>query len=283
MEGYCTLGDVQRALKKADLSGALRQEPRIAVDKIAAQTEPLEKRLKRYWYAPADADIVSEAEELTIPTSPASRDDEHDIPRHGGLVHGDSEVDRARYQANTDALLEAGPRYERRRRRDWSQQKREIRLATGELHDDEDGPAYTRIRLDRRDATSIDSLLVLGSDGSYTDWASSTDYSGGVGLQYRGEDYWVRVNNGGWSELYLDVHALDDDLPSLSNAVYIEDWSYGHEGIPQNVRMAVAYRAAADLVEEPAFSIPENARIRSVESKAEELREQADELLEVYE
>jgi len=50
-EGWCTLEDVRRALRKAGLPGDIDQDKRIAVDAIVAQTEPLEKRLSRYWYA----------------------------------------------------------------------------------------------------------------------------------------------------------------------------------------------------------------------------------------
>jgi len=276
-EGYCTLEDVRRALRKANLPGDISQDQQIAVDAIAAETEPLEKSLKRHWFEP---DGISEADAIDIPTGPKTRDDEHDIPRHAGLVHGDSEIERHRYSANSDALLEAGPRHERRRRHDWSEPKREIRIATGDLHD-EDVPAYTRIRLDRRDVDAVNTLSVVNADGGYDDWVASDDYDGGVGIQHRGEDYWVRVNNGGWSELYLDVHAMDDDLASLSNAVYV-DLDYGHSGIPRNIRRAVALRAGAELVEEAVISIPENATLYGVETKSDEMRSKADELLSVY-
>jgi len=276
-EGYCTLEDVRRALRKANLPGDVSQDKQIAVDAIVAETEPLEKSLKRHWYEPSG---ISEATEITIPTAPKNRDDEHDIPRHGGFVHGDSEVERHRYSANSDALLEAGPRHERRRRRDWSEAKREIRLATGDIHE-ENVPAYTRIRLDRRDVDAVNTLSVVNADGGYDDWVASSDYDGGVGNTHRGEDYWVRVNNGGWSELYLDVHAMDDDLTTLSNGVYV-DIDYGHEGIPRNVRRAVALRAGAELVEEAVIEIPQNATVYNIQTKADEMREKADELLEVY-
>jgi len=106
------------------------------------------------------------------------------------------------------------------------------------------------------------------------------DDDGGDGNSHRGEDYWVRLNNGGVSELYLDVHSLDDDIASLSNAVYV-DFDYGRAGIPRNVRRAVAFRAGADLVEEAVVEIPQNATIYNIETKAEELRTQSERLLEV--
>ncbi|MFC7175260.1 hypothetical protein ACFQL0_21625 [Haloplanus litoreus] len=143
-------------------------------------------------------------------------------------------------------------------------------------------PAYTRITFDRRDVQALNACHVVTADGGFDDWVDSNDYSGGVGTQNRGEDYWVRVNNGGVSELYLDVHAMDDEIPSFANAVYV-DLDYGHEGIPRTVRRAVAFRAGADLVEEAAIQIPDNARLYNVETKAEEMRSKAEELLEVYE
>ncbi|MCD2204413.1 hypothetical protein [Halobacterium sp. KA-6] len=281
-EGYTTLDYVRRALRSSDLPGDVSQDPRIAVDAITAQTEPLEKTLHRHWYEP---DGISNATEVTIPSGPNTRNDEHDIQTRGGLVHGDSERKRHRYRKNSDALLEAGPRYERRRQ-DNDVTKRKIRIAFGDDNAldpavNTDIPAYTRITLNRKDVSAVNELLVVNESGGYDDWVASDDYSGGVGMMHRGEDYWVRINNGGVSELYLDVHAMDDDLVSLSNAVYV-DFDYGHKEIPENVRRAVAFRAAADLVEEPSFQIPDNANVYGAESKASELREQADRLLEVY-
>ena len=275
--GYCTLDDLRRALRKKNLPGDVSQEKQIALDAIYAETEPLEKRLKRHWYEPND---ISGANEVDIATTVNNRDDEHDLSTTGGTVHGASEDDRYRYRKNSDALLESGPRHERRRR-DRRDPKQELRLAFGELQDDS-VPAYTRIRLDRRDVQAINTLNVVNADGGFDDWVASNDYSGGVGNSHRGEDYWIRVNNGGWSELYLDVHAMDDDLASLANAVYV-DIDYGHEGIPRNVRRAVALRAGAELVEEAVIEIPNNATIYNVDTKAEAMREKADELLEVYE
>jgi len=281
-EGYSTLGHVRRALRSADLPGDISQDNQIAVDAITAQTEPLEKTLSRHWYEP---DGISEASAVTIPSGPMTRNDEHDLQSHGGLVHGASERDRHRHRKNSDALLEAGPQHERRRRSN-DVLKRKIRIARGDQHAldppvNDAVPAYTRITLNRKDVDAVNELLVANSTGGYDDWVASSDYSGGVGMTHRAEDYWVRINNGGVSELYLDVHAMDDDLVSLSNAVYV-DFDYGHEGIPENVRRAVAFRAAADLVEEPSFQIPDNATVYGAESKASELRDQADELLEVY-
>ncbi|UHQ96469.1 hypothetical protein [Natrinema halophilum] len=246
--GYCTLEDVRRALRKAQLPGDVSQDKQIAVDAIAAETEPLEKSLKRHWYAPTGSDILSEATDIDIPTEPKSRDDEEDIPTGGAHLVGEP--------------------------------------ATPKTWQDD----YTRIELARRDAESTTELLVRDSDGGYTDWVASNDYDGGPWPGALGQDYVLRVNNGGWTHLYLDTtnflkeDADEDDeyyLDSFSNAVYVT-FDYGHEGIPRNVRRAVALRAGAELVEEAVISIPENATLYNVETKADEMRTKANELLEVY-
>jgi hypothetical protein len=240
--GYCTLVDVRKALRTAELPGDVSQDVQIAVKAITSQTEWLEKSLKRHWYAPSGAAILDEATEIDIPMSPKTRDDEHDIPTGAAWTVDD----------------------------------------TGPAPKTSQG-SYAKIALARRDAESISQLLVHTSDGSFEDW--TTEYSGGSWPDALGDDYYLRVNNDGWSRLYLDTTLLLEDdeyvLDSFANAVYLE-FAYGHEGIPENVRRAVAFRAAADLVEEPAFSIPDNSEVYGAESKADELRSQAEELLEVY-
>lgn len=147
---------------------------------------------------------------------------------------------------------------------------------------------YTKIRLARRDAESVSQLLVATGDG-YEDWVAADAYDGGSFPSALGDDYYLRVNNGGWSELYLDAdHFLDEDgepvVDSFANAVYVF-FDYGHEGLPESVRRAVGMRAAAQLLapdDEASLGIPENANIQTVETKVSALERQADELLEVY-
>lgn len=244
--GYCTLEDLRRAMQDASLSGDLSQDTQIAVDAITAQTEWLEKQLKRHWYAPAGADILDEATTIDIPTEPKSRNDEEDIPTSSAFVVDDDGPAPKTYQGD-----------------------------------------YARISLDRRDAGEVSQLLVRDVDGGYTDWVASDEYAGGQFPDALGDDYYVRENNGGWSYLYLDVTNLYDDkkeeyvLDTFSNAVYVF-FKYGSEGIPQNVRRAVAFRAASDFVEEAAMQIPESAKAYNVESLADQFERKAEELLEVY-
>jgi hypothetical protein len=241
--GYCTLEDLRRALREAELPGDLSQDTQIAVDAITAQTEPLEKSLKRHWYEPTG---ISEATAITIPTGTQSRDDEEDIPTGGAFVVGEPAMPKT-YQGS-----------------------------------------YTRIELARRDVDTIAELLVRTADGSYEDWVASNEYSGGPWPSALGQDYYLRINNGGWSHLYLETDNLlvdgeDDEyvLDSFANSVYVS-YSYGHEGIPKTVRRAVAFKAASDFVQEAAVDIPDNARVYNVESLAEEFERKADELLEEY-
>ncbi len=273
---YCTLEDVRRALRKRDLPGDVSQDDKIALDAIYAESDWVEKTRKRHFYEPGG---IEEADAVDIATEPKTRDDEHDIQSSSAFVTGSNERKRHRFRANSDALLESDPR-SGRRRRDRRDRKLEIRLSFGDVHD-RSRSAYTRIKLERRDVTAVNELYVVNADGAFDDWVESDDFTGGVGNQFRGQDYWVRINNGGIAELYLNVHSMDDDIASLSNAVYL-DIDYGHEGIPRRIRRAVALRAGAELVEEAVIEIPQNATIYNIETKADEMRSKADELLEAF-
>lgn len=239
--GYCTAEDVRRALREKNLPGDAEQDRDILLDAITAQTEWLEKKLKRHWYEPEGNDIHTEDTDDIIPTSTKSRDDEEDIPTGGAHVVGEPVTPKT-----------------------WQ-------------------GSYTRIRLARRHADSISKLLVRTPDG-YEDW--TTEHSGGTWPDAVGDDYYLRVNNGGVSQLYLDTeNLLDADgeplLDTYSNAVYVT-YSYGHEGIPKTIRRAVAFRAASDLTEEAAIQVPDNAKVRSVDALADEFLEKSNELLEEY-
>lgn len=280
--GYCTVDDVRRVFQEADLTGAISEDPQMVVDAITGLTEPVEKATRRHWYM---STAPSEDNQNLIDTDPNTRNDEHDLSTHGGFVHGASELDRHRHRANSDALLEAGPRYDRRRR-GFRRPKRELRIAFGgpmalEPPVDETVPAYTRITLNRKDVTAVNELSVVNEAGGYDDW--TVDKTGGVGNQNRGEDYWVRINNGGRAELYLDVHAMDDQIPSFSNAVYLEI-DYGHEGIPGNVRRGVAFLAASELIvdDEAVAQIPDQGQLVNVETKAERWERLGVQKLEPY-
>ena len=179
-----------------------------------------------------------------LPTGPKSRNDEEDIPTGGASIVGEPTTPKT-----------------------WQ-------------------GSYTRIELDRRDAQAVSELLVRTPDG-YEDWV--TEYEGGEWSDALGDDYYVRVNNGGVSQLYLDVENLYDadeeeyKLDTFSNAVYVT-FDYGHEGIPDTVRKAVAMRACAKLLidDEAALGIPDNGQLVNPESKKQAMESAAEELLEVY-
>ena len=248
-EGYCTFEDLRSALAEENLPPEIQQDERLAVDAITSQTEWLEKTLKRHWYAPTGASIIDEASSTPI-----------DIPTEPKTRDDE-------YSIPTSSAIVV----------------------------DDDGPApktsqgdYAKIDLARRDGENITALHVRTEDGTYEDWAASADYSEGSWPPGGDVDYYLRVNNGGWTRLYVDVTNFlkpeeDDEyvLDSWANAVYLE-WSYGHEGIPRTIRRAVAFRAASDFVEDAAMQIPENAKVRSVEALADKFERKAEELLEVY-
>jgi hypothetical protein len=247
--GYCSVNDVRLALRSKGLPGDVDQDREIAISAIAGQTEWLEKNTKRHWYIPGG---VGDDPDGLLPTAPQTRDDEEDIPTAAAFVVGDS-----------------GPK---------------PRTAQGD---------YAKVDLARRDAESIEALHVRTADGTYEDWVASSDYTEGS-WPPTGEDYYLRVNNGGVSRVYLDTTNFlkedeDDEyvLDSFANVVYIS-WTYGYKAPSgddpklQNIRRGVALRAGATLAEEAVIEIPQNATLYNVETKAEEMRERAAELLDPY-
>jgi hypothetical protein len=278
--GYCTVEDVRRALRRASLPGDVSQDRDIAIDAIASQTRWLEEATKRHWYVPGG---IGEDTDDLVPTGPKTRDDEYDLPRRGGLSLGTINRSTDAQGRGRSRGFDSGFEGQRARRAERGVLKEQLRLAGGDRRD-ESVATYTRIRLARKDVRSVGELSVLTADGSYVDWVASADYGGGVGTSFRGEDFWVRINSGGVAELYIDIHSLDDDIPALANAVYVDiDFGYEADGADdeklRRVRRATASRAAADLVEEAVIDIPENATLYGVETKAEELRSRAHELL----
>jgi len=147
--------------------------------------------------------------------------------------------------------------------------------------------SYAKLELNRRDATAVTELLIRTGDGSYEDWVGSSDYDGGSWPDTLGDDYYLRINNGGWTRLYIDTENLlvdgeDDEyvLDSFANAVYLS-YEFGHDGIPDRIRNGLAAAAAARFAEEAVIEIPANATVYNVDTKADELRAEARRLLGV--
>lgn len=253
MTGYCSVEDVERVLQEADITARL--DTSTVVDAITAQTEWVEMNTRRHWFVEGGAEDDSED---VVFTSGKSRDDEHDIRTTGASVIGSAD-DRV----NTIPPSLPGGR-DRGRRPDPR-----IKIEFGNRHD-EDIPTYTRIRLERKDVTALNALYVADEDGQYVDWTEEAE--GGVGNDHRGEDWWVRINNRGVAELYLDIHTMDEFgmPPSFSNAVYV-DIDYGLNELPQGVRRGVALLAAAQLVQDDELnvSMPDQGQLVNVETKSE--------------
>jgi hypothetical protein len=270
--GFCTTDDVRRVFQEAEFTGALNDANRqIVVDAITGQSDWIERATKKFWY---DSGGISEDDENVIASTVESRDDEHDIPTHGGYVVGAYD-DSARQATDTTGTVFHS-------HTDQPDPKEEIKLAGGDLTDDTI-PTYFQIELARRDVQTITKLEVLNENGAWDDWAASSNYAGGVGRTNRGDDYWVRENNTGDTVLYIDVHSLDDDIPAFSNAVYV-DFEYGEDGIPSGVRRGVALYTAAELVTDDEFqtSIPDQGQLVNVETKSERWERRGREKLEPY-
>jgi len=139
------------------------------------------------------------------------------------------------------------------------------------------GP-YTKVRLDKHYAEEITALDVRDVSGSFEDWMEASDKT-------EDEDWELYVEPGSSSSpsyAYLNVHSLPP-LQHYSGAVRVS-YTYGDEGIPGTVRDAVSLRAAAKLVidDEEVTAIPDSGQLISVQTKAQQWRDAADDLLEVY-
>ena len=241
--GYCTVEDVRWALQESELSGSLADDNNEAVVRaIAAQTEWVDRTIKRHWYVPAG--LEEDTHDL-IPTVPKSRDDEESIPTGGAHIVGEPVTPKT-----------------------WQ-------------------GSYTRVTLARREASAITKLLVRTPDG-YEDWVASDEYTGGTWPEALGDDYYLRTDSG-ISQVYIDAsNLLNEDgeplIDGYAGAVYVE-FDYGEEGIPQNVRRAIAFRALGELLidDESALGIPDNGQLVNPETKKQAMEAKAEELLdEVY-
>lgn len=266
--GYCTVSDVRRVLQDAQLPGDLASNnARIVQDAITSWSDQLETWTHKHWY---DSGGTIDDPEGVLPTSPLTRNDEHDLPTSGAEVDQMGE-EPDYWNANSDALLESGPERYRYYDRDVDKRGR-LRIAFGEFHPgshpENTTPAYTRIRLNRKDVSAVSELMVVNESGGFDDWLQ--DKTGGIGNQYRGEDWWVRINNRGVAELYLDVQQMGEEIASLASAVYVE-FSFGEDEIPMSVRRGVAMLAASQVVidEEYLSGMPEQGQLVQVETKSE--------------
>jgi len=279
--GYCTVDDVRRVMQQTTRefdSGALGEDnQQLVVDAIAGLTEWIDSKTHKHWYV--DGGLDEDTQGL-IPTAAKSRDDEEDLTTNAATVDG-ADVPPTHLSPNSDALLETPPRghHEYYDEHEFAEPKQNLRVSFGEYHPREERPAYTPVEFARKDVTAVNELLVVNADGGFDDWTAG-DYTGGVGITNRGSDWWVRVNNRGISQLYLDINALDDDIASLSKAVYV-DFAYGDSELTMTVRRGVAHLAAAILIVDDEFQagLPDNGQLINVETKAERWERKGKELL----
>ena len=269
--GYCTTEDVRRVFQDKSLTSALSADNKqIAVDAITAQTQWIQRETHKHWY---ESGGISEDNENIVATGVKTRDDEHSLPTRAGYVPG-------AYEDSSDAVTSTtGTVFSSSRDPD---PKEQLRISFGDLSDDTI-PTYTRIRLNRKDVDAINELHVANETGGFDDWVADSAYTGGVGDSNRGDDYWVRTNNRGVAELYLNVHSMADDIVSLTNAVYV-DFDYGDDSLPADVRRGVALIAAAELVTDDEFqsTVPDNGQLVNVETKAERWERQGRDKLEQH-
>lgn len=278
--GYCTVDDVRKVFQKNETHFPDQIETEIVVDAIKGWTDQLQSWTKKHWYDGTGS--ITDSENV-LATATLTREDEHDFETHGAMVDGEAQEPRY-WNQNSDAMLEEAPdRYRQfHERRD---KRAHLRIAFGEfdagVDPDDTTPAYTRLRLNRKDVTDVNELMVVNADAGFDDWL--VDKTGGVGNTHRGEDWWVRVNNRGVSELYIDVQQLPDDIPSLSNALYI-DFDFGDDEIPMSVRRGVAHLTASQLVVEEGFQagMPDQGQLINVETKSQKWERQGYRLLDKH-
>lgn len=270
-KGYCTVEDVRDVFQDNGFTGALAANNDLAVQKaIAAQTQWVQKATKRHWYVSGG---LSEDKRGMVFSDVLTRDDEEDISTHAGYVDGAYGDDRFRATNTSGTVFSSNQTAS-------AKPKQQIRLDRGDLEDDTT-PAYTRVQLARKDADALNSLHIANASGGYDDWVASNDYDGGVGFSsHVGDDFYVRINSGGVSELYIDVHSLDDDIAYLSSAVLV-DFDYGQDELPQSVRQGVAKLAASYLIldDDLQTAIPDDGQLVNLETKADRWERQGRERL----
>lgn len=243
--GYCSVEDVTHALQDR-LEGS-QPSPADAVAAIAGESEWLRKQTKRHWYAPDYSGGGGSTATVDPPTAPITADAETcDIPETPHAPHGQIMHDEERRYPKTQRGYHA------------------------------------RVTLDRRHADSLDELLVReGSE--YTDWVASSEKTAG-----RGNDYYLETDpHTGRSVVWIDARTL---VPALDYAgAVVATYTYGETGddsteIPDTISRAVALRAGAELVvpQDSNVQIPDSGNLTDVKTKADELRAEANRLLEPF-
>lgn len=243
--GYCDVEDVKRALQER-FEGT-QPSPADAVAAITGENEWLRKATKRHWYAPDYSGDGGSTPSIDPPTEPITVGGETcDIPSSPHAPHGQITHHEERRYPNTHHGY------------------------------------FCRVTLDRRHAQGIDKLLVReGSE--YTDWVADPEKTEG-----RGESYYLSIDpHTGRSHVFINARtlgpALDYDDAVEASYTYGEPVSnFETDGFP--ISRAVALRAGAALIvpQDSNVQVPDSGNLTSVKTKADELRADADRLLEPY-
>lgn len=250
---YCEVEDVKNALQDK-MRGS---DPSVtqATAAILAQGEWLRKVTKRHWFEPEGGDddtIVNDGStstsdqttgDVTLATTPFQVDGETcDIPSSPHAQPGQI----------------------------TSHEPREYPNPTRGNH--------SRVRLDRRDVSTLDALLVRSGD-EFEDWIADDSREEG-----RAKDYYLDVDpHTGRSAVWINTRTI---APARSyDGAVVATYQYGQEGIPSTIRRAVALRAGAELYapQDSNVQVPDEGNLTNPKSKADELRQDARRLLKPYE
>lgn len=143
-----------------------------------------------------------------------------------------------------------------------------------------DGP-YTRIALDHYNVTDVTALRVRDAGGGFEDWTTAASITEG-----RGEDWYLSTPTDGGPASRSRVLFRASSLPPAANysGMIVADYEYGRPQIPDSVRRASAFLAAAELAvdDEADISFPDDGQLVNKQSQADFYKERAQTLLEPY-
>lgn len=240
--GYCTVEDVRRALRAADLPGDAAQDRQIVVDAITGQTEWLTDTTSRHFYVAGGLD---EDTDSLVPTGPKTIDSEEvDVPStpHAGPQQMQVAAShQARYPKRTN------------------------------------GP-FTRVRLGKHYVDSLTALEVRDSSGSYTDWVA--DASKTEGEDYRLYVEPGSVNSPSYVDLRARSLPRLRQYDKAVRVSYEYGLDELPGTIRRAVAMKAAAELVTG--DDAAMGIPENANLVAPETKVQALERQAEEKLEAY-
>ncbi len=240
--GYCTVDDVRRALRDADLPGDAVQDRQIVVDAIVGQTDWLTASIDRHFYV---ADGLDEDSDDIVPTGPKTRQQE---------------------EQSVPSTPHAGPR---------QMQVAASRQARYPLRNN--GP-FTRVRLDKHYADSLSALEVRDASGSYSDWVADPDKTEGEDYRLYVEP--GSTSSPSYVDLRARLLPNLSNYENAVRVSY--DYGLGELPSTIRRAVAMKAAAELVTGDDAALGIPENANLVAPETKVQTLERQAEEKLEVY-